>query len=261
MYTPFIDNQQTKTNLEQKEDPIIVFLALFNSVDKYFDKVLSQDKFLPFNEKVKRIIEWKYYISWFVKLHQYQLRYFGELRNFITHGIKIENRSMVIPSEHAIAKMKQLKQWILRPPFCGEVFRKKVYSCNINDLLLNILPLMKDNYYTHVPVYDNFNRFVGVLTSESVLFWLAENFDDRCKKICMNEVKISNVPIKFNSSDYMFVSKNTNIYEVDRIFSERKFQKKKLGAIFITENGKPNEEIIWVITSSDIAIIDSYIIR
>jgi len=56
MYTPFIDNQQTNTNATQKEDPIILFLALFNSIDKYFDKVLDQDKFLPFNEKVKRIV-------------------------------------------------------------------------------------------------------------------------------------------------------------------------------------------------------------
>jgi len=56
MDTPFIDNQQVKTNQTQKEDPIILFLALFNSIDKHFDKVLGQDKFLPFNEKVKRII-------------------------------------------------------------------------------------------------------------------------------------------------------------------------------------------------------------
>lgn len=261
MDTPFIDNQQVKTNQTQKEDPIILFLALFNSIDKHFDKVLGQDKFLPFNEKVKRIILWSYYSSWFVKLHQYQLRYFGELRNFITHGIKIENRSMVIPSEQAIKKMKQLKQWILRPPYCGDVFKKAIFSCNINDTLQDILPKIRNNYYTHVPVYDNSNKFMWVLTSESILIRLADNFVDRCKKLCMDELKISNIPLKFNADNYSFVDKKTNIFEVDRMFSDRKLQRRRLGAIFITENGKQNEQIIWMVTSSDIAIIDTYIIR
>jgi hypothetical protein len=52
----------------------------------------------------------------------------------------------------------------------------------------------------------------------------------------MNELKISNVPIKFNSNDYIFINTKTNIFEIDRIFSERKLQRKRLGAIFITEN-------------------------
>ena len=261
MYTNFIDKQQIIINWKQKEDPIIIFLALFNSVDKYFDKILWQEKFLPFNEKIKRVVQWKYYVSWFVKLHQYQLRYFGELRNFITHGIKIENRSMVIPSEHAIEKMRQLKKWILRPPFCIEVFAKKVFICNINDKLKDIIPQIKKNYFTHVPVYDNFDRFIWVLTSESILYRLAENFDEKSKKICMNDLNIWNIPTKFNSDNYMFVNKKTNIFEIDKIFSERKFQKKRLWAIFITENGKNTEKILGMITSSDIAIIDSYIIR
>jgi len=60
----------------------------------------------------------------------------------------------------------------------------------------------------------------------------------------MDELKISNIPLKFNADNYSFVDKKTNIFEVDRMFSDRKLQRRRLGAIFITENGKQNEQII-----------------
>ena len=64
------------TKKQDKDDDIIMkFLALFNQIDKHFDKVLLNDWYLPYNEKIKRIVHGNYYISWFVRLHQFQLKY------------------------------------------------------------------------------------------------------------------------------------------------------------------------------------------
>ena len=48
--------------LEQNtsEENIISFLAYFNEIDKHFDKVLWEDGFSPYNEKIKKIAEWNY---------------------------------------------------------------------------------------------------------------------------------------------------------------------------------------------------------
>ena len=62
--------------MEQKRDPIIDYLAYFNQIDKHFDKVLDLDAFLPYNEKIKRIIHGDQAISWFVNLHKYELKFF-----------------------------------------------------------------------------------------------------------------------------------------------------------------------------------------
>ena len=93
----------------QREDPIMVYLAQFNAIDKFFDKILQQDGFLPYNEKIKRIASSNYYISWFINLHKYQLRYFGELRNHITHGIKLDGNTYALPSQYAIDKIARFK--------------------------------------------------------------------------------------------------------------------------------------------------------
>lgn len=63
-------------NITANEDSIISFLAFFNEIDKHFDKILNEEGFSPYNEKLKKISEGNYSISGFVRKHIYQLRNF-----------------------------------------------------------------------------------------------------------------------------------------------------------------------------------------
>lgn len=58
------------------EETIISFLAFFNEIDKHFDKILGEEGFSPYNEKLKKIAEGNYSITGFVRKHLYQLRNF-----------------------------------------------------------------------------------------------------------------------------------------------------------------------------------------
>ncbi|MDR2189806.1 MAG: hypothetical protein LBP53_01035 [Candidatus Peribacteria bacterium] len=68
-----------------EQSRVMQYLSLFNEIDKHFDKVLGTEKFLPYNDKLKQIMQGKYSISRFVKIFQNDLKYFGELRNHISH--------------------------------------------------------------------------------------------------------------------------------------------------------------------------------
>jgi hypothetical protein len=50
-------------NTSSSEDGIISFLAFFNEIDKHFDKILNEEGFSPYNEKLKKISEGNYSIS------------------------------------------------------------------------------------------------------------------------------------------------------------------------------------------------------
>jgi hypothetical protein len=131
--------------LQQYSDELTLqYLAVFNTIDKHLDKVLLEEVFLPFNEKIKRVMDGDYSISWFVKMHHYQLKYFGELRNHITHGIKEYGHTYAYPSEHALAKLTKLKDAIVVPPLVGDVFIKDVYSCDLLDSLAEVVHAMHD---------------------------------------------------------------------------------------------------------------------
>ena len=54
------------------------------------------------------------------------------------------------------------------------------------------------------------------------------------------------------TEEFMFISRNKNIYDVEDIFKNYFQRKKRLGCVFITEHGKSNENILGMLTAWDI---------
>jgi hypothetical protein len=106
---------------------------------------------------------------------------------------------------------------------------------------------MKTNSYTHVPVYDPNNHFIGVLTESTICYRLAMRINKQHKQF--QQIRISDITLEKGPDDYLFVSKNMNIFEVDKLFTAKKQHHRKLGAVFITNHGKEQEKILGLITS------------
>lgn len=51
---------------------------------------------------------------------------------------------------------------------------------------------------------------------------------------------------------YLFSSKRTPVFELKKIFTEKFEKGDRVGAIFITENGKQSERLLGIITSWDL---------
>jgi len=99
-----------------------------------------------------------------VKIFQNDLKYFGELRNHISHGLKVDEYMYAIPTQRAIDKLADLVEKIVSPPLCIDFFRKEVHSVRYSDSLKDLLNAMKQYGYTHVPVYSAAEDFLGVVT-------------------------------------------------------------------------------------------------
>jgi len=246
--------------MDSSEQLIISYLAYFNQIDKHFDKLLGLDNFLPYNEKIKRITQMNFPISWFVNLHKYELKFMWELRNHITHGIKLDGHNYAVPSNYALTKIQHIAEQIKNPPSCISLFEKNVYTANQNSLLVDILPVMTKYSYTHIPIYSEQRHFVGVLTEHNICERLSSHIQT-LQKTSIDTVCVADIQIETEPYTYAFVSWERNIYEIDELFSKRKSQHNRIGAIFITHHGDPKEKILGVITSWDIAIVDSYILH
>lgn len=250
-----MDNQ----NMNTTEDGIISFLAFFNEIDKHFDKVLNEEGFSPYNEKLKKISEGNYSISGFVRKHIYQLRNFGELRNFITHGIKSNGETFATPTQAAIEKINNYAKMITKPAKVLDFFKKKVFKAKKSDLLKEIIPQMKKNNYTNIPIYNNEEQFIGILSEARLLYWISD--------LLMNEdyinlglMKVEHIQLEYGRKDYLFISKEMTIFEVNELFTQSKRSGEKLSALFITETGNTDEEIQGMISAGDANLIDEYLI-
>jgi len=251
-----MENQKLVDKYDKKSDLIMQFLALFNQIDKHFDKILITDWYLPYNEKIKRIIDWHYYVSWFVRLHQFQLKYFGEIRNQITHGIKLDWHTYVYPSEYAIAQLARYADNIKRPPRCIDLFGKPVLTCKENDKLQTILTIMEDKNYSHVPVYNDNDEYIWILTESEILVWVSTGEIKNIKTAIVKDVKL------ITDKNYvLFINKRVNIYEIDQIFTKKKQNNEKIWAALITENGRKDEPLLGIITAGDTALVDTYVIH
>jgi predicted transcriptional regulator len=99
-----------------------------------------------------------------VKIFQNDLKYFGELRNHISHGLKVDEYIYAIPTQKAIDKLSDFVDKIVEPPLCVEFFTKEVHLVHLQDSLAQLLSAMKTYGYTHVPVYSASEEFLGVVT-------------------------------------------------------------------------------------------------
>jgi len=103
--------------------PSETYLALFNEIDKHLDLVVNQtDRFMPYNQKLKFIAKGNYSISKFVRLHDHSLKYFGELRNMISHGLRESREVYAEPSAFALEQIKTYRDTITRPLKITDIF-------------------------------------------------------------------------------------------------------------------------------------------
>ena len=250
----------TEYSEEQKneQERVMLYLSLFNEIDKYFDKVLGNEKFMPYNDKIKQIIQGQYPISWFVRMYQNDLKYFWELRNNISHGLKVDEYIYAIPTQKAIDKLSDFADKIVSPPLCIEYFRKEVHSVHISDSVKDLLEAIKTYGYTYIPVYD-WTKFLWVVTESWILQWITEEMLEE-NYLDLSKARIEHMPISTSNKDFVFVSSQINVYQADEIFTSKKKKGRGLGALFITQHWTSSEKIIGMISGNDIALIDDFII-
>ena len=257
-----IDMGKIDKNIDekQKDEQAIVmkYLSLFNELDKYFDTLVETDRFMPYNDKLKQISEWKFAISWFVRLHLSELKYFWELRNHIAHGLKVDEYLYAIPTDRAISKLSEFIEKIVEPPLCIDYFRKEVYCVHLWDKVSEVLKNIKSDWYTYIPVYNDGEDFLRVITESGILQRISEEILNQ-NFIDLSKVRVEHLHISTAIKDYLFVSSNINMYQADEIFTTRKRKWKGLWAMFITKNWTSNEKIIWMMSGNDIALIDDFV--
>lgn len=243
---------------EQEQGRVMTYLSLFNEVDKHFDKLLKTEVFLPYNDKLKQIIVWNYPISRFVKLFHNDLKYFWELRNHISHGLKMNEPLYAIPTQKAIDKLSDFVEKIVEPPLCIEFFKKDVENIQTSQSISELLELFRKTHYSSMPVYE-WGKFLGVITERGLLHWISENvLEDNF--VNLYKMRVKEIKIFDGKNDFVFVSSEINIYEADEIFTKRRKYWRWLGVMFITQNGKSDEEMIWLVMNEDVALIDDFVV-
>lgn len=177
-----------------------------------------------------------------------------ELRNQMSH----KNVDGIIEiSNEAIEFLNNEIKWVQNPltalDICTKI--KDIHFATINSSLNNVMEIMTNHGYSHIPVLNNKNQLIGVF-SENTIFSI---YFDKNTILSKDNLILSDIIdyLKIDNHQtecFALVSVNTLASEIIERFQKRKENNKRLTVIFITKDGTFNSELIGMITPYDALI-------
>ena len=191
-----------------------------------------------------------------VRKYQDELMIIKQVRNINTHQRNDKYGYVVCPNPDMNIKLKTIIDEIKNPPTIYNsnicVKRQNMYCRNIDDTIEETIKVMIEKVYTHIPIFEN-DVLVGVFSENTLLDIVNKETGiligkDTTFRAFQDYLKIENN----SSEEFKFISRNKNIYDIEDIFKDYFTRNKRLGCVYITENGKENEKILGMLTAWDI---------
>lgn len=186
----------------------------------------------------------------------YELEAFARLRNAIVHNpLASDSRPIAEPHPDVVRKYENLVLSVLKPPpaMTVAVPADRTFTADWSDGVLRVVEMMRKNVYTHVPILQN-ERIVGVFSESTLFAALAANrriaIDDATT---LHELRAF-VPSSGDASEvFEFLSATASIAEVALRFQTNFKERRRLGALFLTESGDQSGRLSGLITAWDVA--------
>lgn len=222
------------------------FLTLFNKIEKHLDGLNQSTKHYGFRRLVENLSKENTLVDNF----KVQLIEYNQLRNALVHQSTEE--AIAEPHAEVVAEMKKIHQLLTDPPLARDIAASPVFTATTKNSVLEVVKAMNQHFYTSIPVYHD-QRFVGVFSDHSITQWLAQTQSP----IKPEETVLSQLQDYFNQADdkfnsYQFLPESIDVFTVKRAFTSFTKEKKRLGAIFLTENGQKQEKILGIVTAWDL---------
>jgi len=241
-----MDSQLTKSRL---------FLSIYNEIDRYMRLALNVDHRVPHTHLIDELTE----ESRIFKRYSYDLKAFAMLRNAIVHNPHSRIAHPIAEPHDTILRLyEDIKNQVLNPPVALEaaVPAKSIFTAAPNDRALAVMRKMRERSFSHVPVVQD-QKLIGVFSENTVFSYLVNNHAVDVGRETLIKEFLEYISIGSHENEYFsFVPKGTLVLDVESMFQKGLKNKKRLAVVFITENGKKEEQILGLITAWDLVKYD-----
>lgn len=224
------------------------YLVSFNAIEKALKVYVQNNNYISFT----RLIQLAKRSNAVVRRYYEDLKEFAELRNAIVHDTIDIDYAIAEPHDEIVKKIEQIEQEIIQPKKVIPLFNRKVTTFQSENTLANILKTINRFSYSKFPIYQN-GRFIGLLTKEGIVNWLATHVDD-LDSLSFSKIQIKDMLVhQKKNKNYLFINRDTTIYEVKEIFKKYvERESARLDALLITEHGDKNEALLGIVTLEDL---------
>ncbi len=222
-----------------------VFLESFSSIEKHLRSITGATRRVSFYELLNGASQKSPVVRRLIT----DLKEYADLRNAIVHE-RTDGHVIAEPNEAAVNDLKLIKELVIAPPRVIPTFQKHVTSLDESVSIGEAVTVMREHAFSQVPVTAA-NKFIGLLTSNTIARWLASQVEDEI--LSLKENQISEVLKHTEDPDnYAFLRRNADVFQAMEQFDLFENRGKRLEAVLITQNGEATESFLGVITLYDV---------
>lgn len=219
------------------------FLSSFNRIEKWLKEELDNPTNLGFSEMVRRLARRK---DTQMDSYEDDLLQMAQLRNAIVHEQIAADFVIAEPNEWAVRRLKVIEASLTRPEKVLPRFAKKVTGFERAIEVTALLKIVAKKRYSQFPIYDH-GTFKGLITVRGLGLWLAIE-SSRGTIVLAGKTAGDLLETNYKGSNYQFVSQQTPVYQVEKMFSRQN----RLEAILITKDGDPDGNLLGIIRPRDL---------
>ena len=177
-----------------------------------------------------------------------------EIRNLLSHNAASDGEAVVQPSAAMIARLDEIIEHVKRvlPAKDFGTPAGRILFAHPNDNVLSVMRSMQKNGYSHVPVMEK-GSLKGIFSIKCLFDYLATKGFSALDASARIRDLGDHISIDGRRGErYMFVPANTSIISVRAAFRSYKERDRRLRAVFVTQSGSPQEEIICMLSPWDV---------
>lgn len=182
-----------------------------------------------------------------------QLDLCRELRNVFSHHPSFEGLDVMIPTDRLINFMKKVIFEVNNPPVALDIGTPKenILHYHLADKAGEMLSAMFNRGFSHIPITDN-GVIIGIFSIESAFLYQRETGKLIDENTLIYELKeYLSLENRFTET-YRFTDKNSHAAEIKTLFEPRGPKRRRVAAVFVTSNGKPDGKLLAMITPWDL---------
>ena len=227
------------------------FQEVYNKIDEYLRNQLEVDKNVSHSHLIKEVSK----TNSLIRNNKDILIQFAQLRNAIVHNPNRDKAHPIAePHKSIVNQYVSVLESIMNPPKALSIAVKidLIFSASIEDNALEVIGLMNEKQFTHVPIIND-GVIVGVFSENVIFSFLAKDEIIMVEKDSTINEFSDFLHVEKHSGEYFeFISRETLLIDLQDIANHQINGDKRLGAIFITNDGSKNQKCLGMLTAWDL---------
>lgn len=183
-----------------------------------------------------------------------ELDYCREVRNLLSHEVKVDGEYPVCPSDSMLSFMKRVLERVENPPRAIDRATpvNRLVTANRSDRLLPLMQIMQKRNLSHVPLLED-GRVRGIFSISTVFQAFLERESLHVDEETTLEAFDDYLPLSCHlGQSFLFIPEDILLAEASDIFDRAYQRDRKLKLLMLTRTGKEEERLLAVLSPYDV---------